>query len=106
MALYDASEVEEWTTFYFLLGRLMRTMLIIEPLQVEDLDTVNEKAFGDDDFVVDPNYDPYDGSESKDDKQWEDGNSFDPYADSDGDIVDWENGWIMDDVNDDDDPFG
>jgi hypothetical protein len=96
MALYDAGVLEEWQTFYFLLGRLLRTMLIIDPLEVTDIKEVHDKAFGDDDFVVDPNYDPYDGSEDKDDKDWEDGNSFDPYADEDGDLIDWEDGFIDD----------
>lgn len=90
MAMYEASEVEEWDTFYFLMGRLMRTLLIIDPLPVQSLDDVHDQAFGDDDFSSDDHYyDPYDGSdESIDD--YNNNNSYDPYANDSGDAVDWD----------------
>lgn len=97
MAMYEASEVADWQTFYMLLGRLMRTLLIIDPLPVESLDDVHDKAFGDDDFVIDESYDPYDGSE-QDIDDYNNNNTYDPYANDSGDTVDWDDNFSGDDI--------
>ena len=34
--LVDAVKIEDWETFYFILGRLLRTILIVVPLEKED----------------------------------------------------------------------
>eukprot|EP00353_Schmidingerella_taraikaensis_P007639 CAMPEP_0185571088 /NCGR_PEP_ID=MMETSP0434-20130131/3141_1 /TAXON_ID=626734 ORGANISM="Favella taraikaensis, Strain Fe Narragansett Bay" /NCGR_SAMPLE_ID=MMETSP0434 /ASSEMBLY_ACC=CAM_ASM_000379 /LENGTH=204 /DNA_ID=CAMNT_0028186337 /DNA_START=487 /DNA_END=1101 /DNA_ORIENTATION=+ len=92
MAMYDAAEVEDWRTFYFMAGRFTRMLLIVAPLPIETLDDLEDEAFGDDDVGktdddFDGGYTPYDGGDSANIAGDDD---YDPYADVDsGD--DWEN---------------
>jgi len=91
MAMYEATEVEDWKTFYFMLGRFVRLLIIVDPLPVETVDDMTDEAFGkDDDESFDGGYTPYDngdGTGAGDD-------DYDPYADIYDDTVDpwWDDG--------------
>lgn len=66
-------------------GRFVRMLLVVEPLPVETLDDVEDKAFGDDDAGkkkdnVDGGYTPYDPNSGSNIAGDDD---YDPYADQD-----------------------
>ena len=85
--MFEASEADDWKTFYFMLGRFVRILLVVDPLPVETVDEMEDKAFGDDD----ENKDPFDGYTPFDDTKEDD---YDPYADIYDDTTDWDDdGW-------------
>ena len=102
MAMYEATEAEDYKTFYFMLGRFLRLLFIVDPLPVETVDDMEDEAFGkdeEDDF--DGGYTPYDSG--ADDRGIAGDDDYDPYADVYDDTVDpwWDDG--SDDYDDDDD---
>lgn len=100
MAMYDATEAEDFKTFYFMLGRFMRLLLIVDPLPIETIDDMEDKAFGkDDDEDFDGGYTPYDSG--TDDGGIAGDDDYDPYADVYDDTVDpwWDDGSSDDEWN-------